>query len=297
MRDLTVKLKDGRNIGIAEYGKKDGIPVFFFHGTPGSRLIFLHDDETAKRHGIRIISLDRPGFGLSDPKPNRTLLDWPDDVEGVADLLGIEKFSIIGVSGGGAFAAACAYKIPHRLHSVNIVSGPTPFQNGKAPSSMLRANKIAFFLSRRMPWLVKASYRAQKKLLETQPEKFKKQTKEGNKHLNDWDRQFLQTDEQIQGLMLHLGEAFKVSVDECVNEPALLTKPWGFSISETTIPIDVWHGEKDQMAPFAEMKELAKTIPNCETHFFPEAAHFLSDDEKIWEEILLTIKEKTNNLS
>lgn len=293
MKDYHIKLGDGRKIGIAEYGKLDGIPVMFFHGTPGSRLIYDNDDEIAIKLGIRIISLDRPGFGESTPKPNRKLLDWPDDVLEVANLLEIDKFSIIGVSGGGAFAAACAYKIPNRIHSLAIVSGPTPFINGKAPGAMNRSNKLAFFLSRKVPSILKASYRAQRKLLTEQPEKFKKQTREGNKHLHEWDRQFIQTDEQINSLMIHLGEAFKYSVDECVNEPALLTKPWGFSLERVSFPIDIWHGEEDQMAPFVEMKNFAQNIPNCETHFIPKVGHFLTDDEQIWENILRIIKERT----
>ncbi|MHC0038115.1 alpha/beta fold hydrolase [Pseudoneobacillus sp. C159] len=289
MKDLTVQLNDGRKIGYIEYGDPNGIPVMFFHGTPGSRLLFLEDDETSKELGIRLISLDRPGFGISTQKPNRTVLDWADDVKEVADHLGIDKFSIIGVSGGGAFAAACAYKLPNRVTTVALVSSTTPWENGKAPKSEMRANKIAFFLARRLPWLLKASYRAQKKLIHQHPEKFMKQMKEGNKHLHEWDRQFLQTEEQLKGTMMHLGEAFRVSVDECVNEPALLTKPWGFSLSDIEIPIDIWHGEEDTMAPTQEIKKIAPTIANCQTHYIPGAGHFLTEDKETWENILKTI--------
>lgn len=294
MRDYTIPLQDGRNIGTIEYGDKEGIPVLFFHGTPGSRLLFLEDDEISKSLGIRLISMDRPGFGASDPKPNRSLLDWADDVKEVENYLQIEKFSIIGVSGGGAFAAACAYKLPDRLHSVSLIASATPFQNGKAPKSMMKANKVAFFLSRKAPWLLKASYRATKKLLNEKPEKFMEQNKKGNKHLCEWDRQFLQTEEQLQGLTMHMREAFRVSVDECVNEPALLTKPWGFSFQDIRIPVDIWHGEADTMAPVDEIKKLAPAITKARTHFIPGAGHFLSDDDGIWRNILATILKRAN---
>jgi pimeloyl-ACP methyl ester carboxylesterase len=288
----TVALRDGRYVGIIEYGDKSGYPVMFFHGTPGSRLLFLEDDEISKALGIRLICLDRPGFGVSSPKPGRSLLDWADDVKEVADYLSIDKFSVIGVSGGGAFAAACAYKLPERLHSVALVASGSPFINSKAPKEMMKANKIAFFLARKAPWLIRASYRATKKLLEENPDKFMEQNKKGNKHLNAWDRQFLQTDEQLKGLMMHMGEAFRISVDECVNEPALLTKPWGFSVSDIQIPIDVWHGEADRMAPISEIKKLAQQIPSCHTHYIPEAGHFLTDDEEIWRSILQALVKK-----
>lgn len=294
MRDYMVPLTDGRKLAVIEYGDKQGLPVMFFHGTPGSRLLFLEEDEISKALGIRLISLDRPGFGLSDPKPNRTLLDWADDVKEAADFLKLDKFSIIGVSGGGAFAAACAYKLAERLHSVALVASTTPFVNGKSPKGTMTANKIAFFLARKAPWLVRTSYRATKKLLDEKPEKFMEQNKKGNKHLHEWDRQFLQTDEQLKGLMMHLGEAFRVSVDECVNEPVLLSKPWGFSLKDISVPIDVWHGEGDRMAPVEEMKKSALAIPNCQTHFIPGAGHFLTDDDQIWSNILSTILERAN---
>lgn len=288
-----VPLKDGRKLAVIEYGDKQGLPVMFFHGTPGSRLLFIEDDEVSKALGIRLISFDRPGFGLSDPKPNRTLLDWADDVNEAADFFKLDKFSIIGVSGGGAFAAACAYKLGERLHSVSLVASTTPFVNGKSPKGTMTANKIAFFLARKVPWLVKASYRSTKKLLEKQPEKFMEQNKKGNKHLHEWDRQFLQTDELLKGLIMHMGEAFRVSVDECVNEPVLLSKPWGFSFKDITVPIDVWHGEEDRMAPAAEMKKAAAAIANCHTHFISGAGHFLTDDDQIWNNILTTILNRT----
>ncbi|SFB11900.1 MULTISPECIES: alpha/beta fold hydrolase [unclassified Bacillus (in: firmicutes)] len=292
MGSYTIKLKDGRNIGVIEYGDKNGIPVMFFHGTPGSRLMFLDDDETSMRVGIRLISLDRPGFGISDPKPNRTVLDWTEDIKEIADHLDLEKFSVIGVSGGGAYAAACAHQLPDRLHSAALIASIAPFENGKPPKSMMRANKISFFLNKKAPWLMKMGYRAHKKMLETKPEKYMEDTRKGNKHLSEWDRQFLQTDEQIKTIMMHLGEAFRISVDECVNEPVLLSNPWGFSVSDIKVPVDIWHGEGDTMAPFVETKKFAAAFPNSETHFVPKAGHFLSDDEKVWEEILNTITKR-----
>ncbi|MGE6632144.1 alpha/beta fold hydrolase [Bacillus sp. NPDC077027] len=291
----VIQLKDGRKIGIIEYGDKNGFPVFFFHGTPGSRIMFLDDDPTSIELGVRLISLDRPGFGLSDAKPNRTVLDWAEDVNEVADVLGIPSFSVLGVSGGGAFAAACAYQLSHRVLSAALVSSATPFPDGKPTKNMLKENKMAFFLSKRMPWLLKASYRAQKKLIEKKPEKFMKLTKDGNKHLHEWDRQFLQTDEQLQLIMQHLYEACRQSVDECINEPDLLTKPWQFELKDIQVPVDVWHGEEDTMAPFEEMKKLAPTIPDVRTHYISKAAHFLTDVDQIWRDILTSLQTRSEN--
>jgi pimeloyl-ACP methyl ester carboxylesterase len=113
--DQKIKLLDGRVLVYREYGDSQGKPLFFFHGWPSSRLRGDHFDQAAKSAKIRLISIDRPGYGLSDFKENRTLLDWPDDVVELADKLKINKFAIVGVSGGGPYAAVTAYKIPDRI--------------------------------------------------------------------------------------------------------------------------------------------------------------------------------------
>ncbi|AZV54814.1 alpha/beta hydrolase [Bacillus pumilus] len=285
-----IHLQDGRHIGLCEYGDLEGFPVFFFHGTPGSRVMFLDDDPISKELGVRLICLDRPGFGLSTPQPDRTILDWAKDVLEVADHLGIHHFSVMGVSGGGAFAAGCAYQLPNRVLSAALISSTTPFQDGKPPKSMLKENKLAFFLSKKFPWLLKASYRSQKKMIEKKPEKFKKLAKNGNKHLHPWDRQFLQTDEQLEMMMMHLHEATRQSVDECIHEPYLLSQPWAFDMKDIQIPVDVWHGKEDTMAPFVEIEKMAPTIPNVKTYYIDQAGHFLTDVDDIWRDILLSLK-------
>ncbi|MEH7804645.1 alpha/beta hydrolase [Bacillus sp. FSL W8-0920] len=286
----SIHLQDGRHIGLCEYGDLEGFPVFFFHGTPGSRVMFLDDDPISKELGVRLICLDRPGFGLSTPQPERTILDWAKDVLEVADHLGVHHFSVMGVSGGGAFAAGCAFQLPNRVLSAALISSTTPFQDGKPPKSMLKENKLAFFLSKKFPWLLRASYRSQKKMIENKPEKFKKLAKNGNKHLHPWDRQFLQTDEQLEMMMTHLHEATRQSVDECIHEPDLLSRPWAFDMKDIQIPVDVWHGKEDAMAPFAEIEKMAPSIPNVKTYYIDEAGHFLTDVDDIWRDILLSLK-------
>ena len=110
--DQVLQLKDGRKLGYAEYGDLSGKPMFHFHGHPGSRLEGKLFGEKPKEHGVHVISVDRPGIGLSDFLPKRTLLDWPDDIIELADHLGLSKFVVEGMSGGGPYAVACAYKIP-----------------------------------------------------------------------------------------------------------------------------------------------------------------------------------------
>ncbi|MBU1879209.1 MAG: alpha/beta hydrolase, partial [Chloroflexi bacterium] len=121
--DDCILLPDGRRLSYAEYGDPAGAPVFLFRGTPSSRLACHPDDTIATDLGARVIVTERPGFGRSDFQPGRTLLDWPADVVALADALGLDRFAIVGTSGGGPHAAACAYRIPQRLTLAAIVSG------------------------------------------------------------------------------------------------------------------------------------------------------------------------------
>jgi pimeloyl-ACP methyl ester carboxylesterase len=95
--DSTIHLRDGRRLAILEVGKSDGPPIFHCHGNGSSRLEVLTVQAAAEQLGVRLMSLDRPGIGGSDPKPGYRLLDWPDDVVEVADQLGIERFAQEGL--------------------------------------------------------------------------------------------------------------------------------------------------------------------------------------------------------
>ena len=124
----TVKLKDGRTLGYAEYSKLDGKPIFYFHGFLGSRLDWPFSDikNSAAKLNAHIIAVDRPGMGLSDFKNSRGILDWPDDVIELANALKLDRFAVLGISGGRPYACACAYKIPQRLTDTAIVCGMCP---------------------------------------------------------------------------------------------------------------------------------------------------------------------------
>jgi len=110
--DKVIQLRDGRTLGYAEYGSSEGKPLFYFHGHPGSRFEARFLAEQAAQVGVRLIGIDRPGMGLSSFKARRRLLDWPDDVVELADSLHLDRFAVVGFSGGGPYTLACAYKVP-----------------------------------------------------------------------------------------------------------------------------------------------------------------------------------------
>src|SRR5262249_44723118 len=123
----TLRLHGGRRLSYAEYGDPSGHPVVWFPGTPGSRLSSL-DPAILMRLRIRLVTVDRPGCGRSDPHPARTVLGWPHDVAALADALGLERFALAGVSGAGPYLAACAYALPNRVSAVAAIACMGPMQ-------------------------------------------------------------------------------------------------------------------------------------------------------------------------
>jgi pimeloyl-ACP methyl ester carboxylesterase len=126
VEDGTLLLGDGRKLGYAQYGRPDGEPLFYFHGHPGSRLEARFAHRAAAEAGLRVVALDRPGYGLSDFQPGRVITGWPADVAEAADLLRIGKFSVAGASGGGPYALACAWRLPGRVIRAAVISGVGP---------------------------------------------------------------------------------------------------------------------------------------------------------------------------
>jgi pimeloyl-ACP methyl ester carboxylesterase len=113
--DLTLELPSGRTVGVAEYGAPDGTAVLWCHGGPGSRLEPRSLGESARDAGLRIVAVDRPGYGLSPPRPGRTIGGWVPEALAVLDHLGIDRTVTVGHSTGGAYALAVAALAPDRV--------------------------------------------------------------------------------------------------------------------------------------------------------------------------------------
>jgi len=115
-----VQVRDGRGVGFAEWGDPAGPPVLAFHGGPGSRLMATGCERAAGELGLRLVCLERPGFGLSDSAPSRTLIGWADDVADATRALGIEQFVVVGVSAGAPYALACGARLPELVRRVGV---------------------------------------------------------------------------------------------------------------------------------------------------------------------------------
>src|SRR5262245_39682665 len=124
--DRVARLRDGRSLGYAQYGSRDGVPIVNAHGGLACRLDVAAADAAATAARVRLISPDRPGVGLSDPKPGRTVLDWAHDVAELLDLIEVDRLAVMGWSMGGQYAAAVGRLLPHRVTRVAIIAGALP---------------------------------------------------------------------------------------------------------------------------------------------------------------------------
>jgi pimeloyl-ACP methyl ester carboxylesterase len=269
--DRTFRLADGRRLGHRVYGDPDGQPVFYFHGFPGSRIEARLADRIAARRHIRLIALDRPGFGLSEFKPHRTILQWPDDVIQLADSLRIERFAAVGVSGGGPYAAACALKIPQRLSAVSIVCGLGPLGTPSGTDGMVWRNYLTFVVGRRLPWLASIFFSRMARRVRRNPEGMLGGIIGA---LPDPDKAVFANPEVRAALKDNVVEAFRAGSRGAACELLLLTRPWGFALKDISVPVKLWHGEADVSVPPSMGRYQARTIPNCRAVFHPGEGHF-----------------------
>jgi pimeloyl-ACP methyl ester carboxylesterase len=280
--DKVISLRDGRTLGYAEYGDPTGKPVFFFHGLPGSRLQRHPDDSIANELGARIITIDRPGYGLSDFQQGRKLLDWPDDVAQLANLLKIDQFASIGLSGGGPYLLACAYKMPERITSATVISGMGPIDDPDAIKGMLPSMRLGLGIAPKVPWgfvrlalnpiakLVSRNPLGAKKLLPSSaPEADKKAF--ARPDIQEVDRQ-------------DLGEAYRNGAQGAFWEVVLLANPWGFRLEDIHKKIYLWHGEEDTTVPQHMGRYVAHSLSDCKSTFYPGEGHTLIYN--YWREIL-----------
>jgi len=121
-----LELSHGQRLATLEYGAPAGDPVFFCHGWPGAGRQAERLHEAGVEFGFRLISFDRPGIARSSHPPQRTLLDWPPLLAEAAEQLGVRRFRLLGVSGGGPYALATAWAMPERVQAAAIVCGAPP---------------------------------------------------------------------------------------------------------------------------------------------------------------------------
>ncbi|MBE9170970.1 alpha/beta hydrolase [Pleurocapsales cyanobacterium LEGE 06147] len=285
--DYQVKLRNGRSIGYAEYGHSQGKPVLHFHGTPSSRLEGNRSNvnEVATQLGIRLIFPDRPGIGLSDFQRHRTLLNWADDVTELADRLNLDQFAVLGFSGGVPHAAACAYKIPHRLTAVGLMAGISPLDTPKVFQGMSNSNRQQITIARKAPWLLRFLFWQVSRELQRSPDRAIAQLAN---ELSEPDKAVFAHSDFQASLIQMVREAFRYGSRGVVWDQVLIARPWGFRLNEIAIKVYLWHGEMDVLCPINMGRYMAEAIPNCSAQFLPQEGH-ISLYANHYKEILATL--------
>jgi len=229
-------------------------------------------DGLAKSKGLRVIAPDRPGYGLSDFKPRRSIPDWASDVSELAGRLGLEKFAVLGVSGGGPYAAACAGQLPDRLTAAGMVCSVAPLEAPDATKGMVGLTRWLLFFARHAPWL--AQKLAGTFLMAIWGKGEQPIPPQIEARLSETDQRALSNPDLRQMLTDSSIEALRRGVAGAAWDGLLYSRPWGFRLQEIRARVHLWQGERDVIVPAAMGHYLARMIPHCEAKFYPEDGHF-----------------------
>jgi pimeloyl-ACP methyl ester carboxylesterase len=227
---------------------------------PGSRLDPALLDAEFQRLGVRVVAVERPGYGLSTARRPWSLLDWPADVAAAADRLEIERFALIGYSSGGKYAAACAYALPDRLTSAAIVSGVGPPATPRFREGLGRTDRLSMTLAARARPLALAYWRIARAMAERRPDSF---LGEFEKELSEPDKAAFAEPEVRRLVLATSREALRAGAQGVVDDSAIQARAWGFRLEEIQVPVQIWHGDHDEIVPLHHGTYAAKTIPNA----------------------------------
>ena len=269
-------LPDGRSLAFAESGDPHGVPVVAVHGTPGSRLQFAGAGEEAAAAGVRLIVPDRPGYGLSSYHRGRRLADWAGDVGQLADHLGLRRFAVLGVSGGGPHALACAALLGDRITRVGLVSPAGP---SSAPElreglegvrlTVLRLRHLVAPLLWPVLRLLLGAYRLAPRVMLALARRL---VPERDAVILAWPRVHDRLVAQA---------AVRPSPTEAraaVQDLVLFSSPWRLPLDRVTQPVDVWHGDADATVPVEHGRHLAGVLPHAALHEYPGEGHLLAEE-------------------
>jgi len=264
---------DGRRIAVRVSGKPSGHPVFFFHGTPGSSMGPLPRTQVLYKMGIQAISFDRPGYGHSERLFSRTVADVVPDVVTIADRIGLERFAVVGRSGGGPHALACAAQLPDRVTRAAALVSLAPWGAAGLDwfNGMAGSNVDAFTTAASEPeLLITRLVQSAAKIKENPASQFADLDTE----MPEPDRRMM-ADIDIRRLLAENSkEAVRYGADGWIDDVLAFCSPWGFEVSDIRVPVELWAGEKDVFSPVTHTRWLGDRIPDALVQIRPESAHF-----------------------
>ncbi len=275
MNEQVFLLPDGRKLGYTIIGK--GQPVVYFHGTASSRLEVLLLERLAYFADLQIIGIDRPGYGLSSFKHRKNLQDFNKDVNCLTQNLGIERFAVLGWSGGGIFTLAYLSHFPEHVTKAIVVSAPMlPFDVSTAHNMpfarfIMRLPFVGFLAIRQLRYqLLKVNGEISSFL----------ESKQGKQLLHSCSKRDLAFFSDISWMRLmyqSMIEAFRQGnqgVKAVVEEHQLFLKSWDCSFDKIASgKLFIWHGTDDKTCRVSNAYAISKIIPNANVEIFQDAGH------------------------
>lgn len=274
--ELLLKHPSGRAVLASVFGARDWKRVIFYsHGFPASRIEATLSHGSALKEGLTIVALDRPGFGGSDWYPERQIADWASDVALVADHKGVQRFGILGVSGGTPTAVAAAGILSERVATLSIVSGVAPMGLPGALRGMNFANRVLIRLGQRSHTLGRLTISSLAALWRAVPSS-----------VGVWfgallpkpDLEIVRRPEVAVVLARNMQEALRQGIKGAVSEFMLLLSDWSPFLSRVTVPTSIWHGDRDTYVPIGMASILAREIKGSSFHTVEGGGHFMIVD-------------------
>jgi len=263
---------DGRRLVVSEYGDPDGPPVFAMHGTPGVGLLEPKVIRDAHARGLRLVAHDRPGYGDSTRLPGRRVDHVAADVVAIADQLGVGRFAVWGVSGGGPHALACAALLPDRVVACAAVASPAPFEangldwtDGMGELNVAEIEILAQGADAHIAWL----HSEAEGMLTTDPADLRAGLATV---LSEVDSEAL-TDELAAHLHANFRQAVRNGVEGWHDESVSSYEPWGIDLGSIEVPVQIWHGEQDRFVPASHGRWLAERIPGVDARISASHGH------------------------
>jgi pimeloyl-ACP methyl ester carboxylesterase len=272
---------DGRRVAYCVDGPVGGTPIVLFHGWGECRFTKPTDTAALDELGVRLVTIDRPGLGGSDPQPGRVLLDWPGVVAAVADDVVLDRFGVVGRSAGAAYAAATAFALPDRVAGVTMVSGigpPSPGAWRLLAASDFR--KLVFWL-RFLPFLARPTLWIGVRLVRPWIPRLLDRHITG---LPPADQAVLADPATHQMRVRSLQEAFRQGEEGIFSDAVLMVRDWGFDLAAVAQPVRLWHGLDDTIVHPGFSRWMAERLPNGRAVFVADSGHYLLYTH--WTEIL-----------
>lgn len=267
----SVALPDGRTLEYYASGPDDGLPFVFHHGTPGAGTPIRSLERAVHARGLRYVSASRAGYGGSDRRAGRRVVDVVSDTQAVLAALGADECVVAGHSGGGPHALACAARLPG-VRSALVIAGvgpgdaaDLPFLDGMGEENIVEFGQAA------------AGEEALRRYLDGQRADLAGATADDIVRslatiLPAADVAVL-TGEYGDDMASAFGEGLRRGVDGWLDDDLAFLAPWGFDLEGIEVPVTLWQGDVDLMVPFAHGRWLAGRIPGVDAHLLHGEGH------------------------